>query len=156
MRLEFLAIAFFASICPKFALCDTDGRLERCEPYRATVERLLRENGVSEDYYYLMVAESGCRESAKSSKGAIGFWQMMPATGRRHGCTDLHDLECATRAAASYIRHLSQKFHGDDIIAAYNMGGHNLARNGRTAEAKGLIAAFKKLKKQEKKNVSFG
>lgn len=152
MRLEFIAIAFFASICPRFALCDTDGRLERCEPYRATVESLLRENGVSEDYYYLMVAESGCRESAKSSKGAIGFWQMMPATGRAHGCYDLLDLECATKAAASYIRHLSQKFHGDDIIAAYNMGGHNYTRIGMTAEARGLIQAVRKLKKQGKKD----
>lgn len=152
MRLEFLAFAFFASIFPKFAFCDTDGRLERCEPYRATVERLLRENGVSEDYYYLMVVESGCRESARSSKGAIGFWQMMPATGRRHGCANLHDLECATKAAASYIRHLSQKFHGDDIIAAYNMGGHNYARIGMTAEARGLIQTVRKLKKQGKKD----
>ena len=151
MRLEFLAIAFFASICPKFAFCDTDGRLERCEPYRATVERLLRENGVSEDYYYLMVAESGCRD-AESSKGALGFWQMMPATGRAHGCDDLRDLECATKAAASYIRHLSQKFHGDDIIAAYNMGGHNYARIGMTAEARGLIQTVRKLRKQGKKD----
>lgn len=148
MRHEFLAIAFFASICPRFALCDTDGRLERCEPYRATVERVLSENGVSTDYYYLMVAESGCRDD-ESSKGAIGFWQMMPATGRAHGCDDLRDLECATNAAASYIMHLSRRFSGGDIIAAYNMGGHNYSRIGMTNEARGLIQTVRKLKKQD-------
>lgn len=150
MKPWFFLILIFALICPVFAFCEPDGRLERCEPYRACVSRLLRENGISEDYFYLMAAESGCRDSAKSSKGALGFWQMMPATGRAHGCADLHDLECATRAAASYLKDLSTRFRGDDIIAAYNMGGHNLARNGRTAEAKGLIAAFKKLKRQGK------
>ena len=149
MRHEFLAVAFLASICPKFAFCDIDGRLARCEPYRATVERVLSENGVSTDYYYLMVAESGCRESAKSSKGALGFWQMMPATGRAHGCDDLRDLECATNAAASYIMHLSRRFSGDDIIAAYNMGGHKYSRIGMTADARGLIQTSRKLKKQD-------
>lgn len=148
MRLEFLAVVFLVSICPKFAFCEPDGRLDRCEPYRATVERVLSENGASTDYYYLMVAESGCRD-AESSKGAIGFWQMMPATGRAHGCDDLRDLECATNAAASYIMHLSRRFSGDDIIAAYNMGGHNYSRIGMTAEARGLIQTVRKLKKQD-------
>ena len=150
MRLIFV-IAFFASIWPKFAFCEPDGRLARCEPYRASVVQILRENGISERFYYLMVAESGCRAlDVRSRKGAVGFWQMMPATGRAHGCKDLENLECATRAAASYLKDLSTRFRGDDIIAAYNMGGHNLARHGMTAEAKGLIYAVRKLEKQDK------
>ena len=50
------------------------------------------------------------------------------------------------------MRHLSKKFHGDDIIAAYNMGGHNYARIGMTAEARGLIQTVRKLKKQGEKD----
>lgn len=150
MRLIF-ATAFFASILPAVAFCETDGRLARCEPFRPAVTQILRENGVSDRFYYLMVAESGCRAmDVRSRKGAVGFWQMMPATGKAHGCEDLEDLECATRAAASYLRDLSTRFRGDDIIAAYNQGGHNLAKHGMSAEARGLIQAVRKLEKQDK------
>lgn len=150
MRLTFAA-AFFALNLPSVAFCEPDGRLARCEPFRPAVTKILRENGVSDRFYYLMVAESGCRDlTVRSRKGAVGFWQMMPATGRAHGCEDLEDLECATRAAASYLRDLSTRFRGDDIIAAYNQGGHNLARRGMTAEARGLIQTVLKLEKQDK------
>ena len=150
MRLIFV-MAFSASILPAVAFCEPDGRLARCEPFRPAVTQILRENGVPERFYYIMVAESGCRAlDVRSRKGAVGFWQMMPATGRAHGCEDLEDLECATRAAASYLRDLSTRFRGDDVIAAYNQGGHNLARHGMTAEARGLIQAVRKLEKQDK------
>ena len=150
MRLIFV-MAFFALNLPSVAFCKPDGRLARCEPFRPAVTQILRENGVSERFYFLMVAESGCRAlDVRSRKGAVGFWQMMPATGKAHGCEDLEDLECATRAAASYLRDLSKRFRGDDIIAAYNMGGHNFAKHGMTAEARGLIQTVRKLEKQDK------
>ena len=150
MRLIF-ATAFFALNLPAVAFCEPDGRLARCEPFRPAVTQILRENGVSDRFYYLMVAESGCRAmDVRSRKGAVGFWQMMPATGKAHGCEDLEDLECATRAAASYLRDLSTRFRGDDIIAAYNQGGHNLAKHGMSAEARGLIRAVRELEKQDK------
>lgn len=133
-------LLIFLLILPSVAFCDTDERLVRCEPYRASVVKILRENGVDEQFYFLMVAESGCRSaSVTSGKGAVGFWQMMPATARSHGCDNLEDLECATKAAASYLKDLSTRFDGDDIIAAWNQGGHNLKRNGMTEEARGLI-----------------
>ena len=150
--MRILAFLFFALI-PASALCDTDARLVRCEPFRATVTKILKENGLPERFYFLMVAESGCRsKDVRSPRGAVGFWQMMPATGRAHGCDNLEDLECATRAAASYLKDLSKRFKGDDIIAAWNQGGHNLQRNGRSAEAQGLINRFHSLKKEGGKN----
>lgn len=150
MRLVFV-MAFFASILPSVALCEPDGRLARCEPFRPAVTKILRENGLPDRLYYLMVAESGCLSNdVRSHKGAVGYWQLMPATGKAHGCEELEDLECATRAAASYLKDLSTRFQGDDIIAAYNQGGHNLARHGMTAEARGLIQTVRKLEKQDK------
>lgn len=156
MRL-IMMIAFFALLSPRTAFCAPDGRLARCEPFRPAVVQILRENGIPERFYFLMVAESGCRAlDVRSRKGAVGFWQLMPATARAHGCEDPEELECATRAAASYLKDLSRRFSGDDIIAAYNQGGHNFARRGMTAEARGLIQAVRKLEKQDKesKNVS--
>lgn len=145
-----VVIFIFALFLPSIAFCDTDGRLVRCEPYRASVVKILKENGVEERFYFLMVAESGCRaKDIRSHRGAVGFWQMMPATARAHGCDDPTDLECSTRAAASYLKDLSKRFSGDDIIAAWNQGGHNFVRYGMSAEAKGLIRRFNYLRRQK-------
>lgn len=145
-RMRILATLFFALILPSTAFCDTDKRLVRCEPFRATVVKILKENGLPERFYFLMVAESGCRsKDVRSHRGAVGFWQMMPATGRAHGCDNLEDLECATKAATSYLKDLSKRFKGDEIIAAWNMGGHNFRKHGMTPEARGLIRRVKYL-----------
>lgn len=150
--MKIILALLFALILPATAFCDTDGRLDRCAPYRATVTQILKENGLPERFYYLMVAESGCRSpGVTSKKGAVGFWQMTPATARAHGCDNPADLECATRAAASYLKDLSTRFEGDDIIAAYNQGGHNLKRNGMTPEARGLIQTVKRLERYDRR-----
>lgn len=124
--------------------------LERCEDHRARVERILAEEDVSTDYYYLMVAESKCTPDAESDKGAQGPWQLMPSTARHYGCDDPHDIECATRAAAAYIRHLEGMFNKfSDVIIAYNMGGHNYRKHGATAEAKDLLWRVRRIKKHD-------
>lgn len=124
--------------------------LEKCSPYREQVEIILKSEAVSIDYYYLMVAESRCTDKAVSVKGALGFWQLMPATGKHYGCSNLHDIECSTRAAARYIRHLQSQFkHFEDVIMAYNMGGHNYRRYGATKQAKGLLYTVKRMMKND-------
>ena len=126
---------------PAFA----DGRLERCEPYKADVQAKLAENGLPTWLYYLMVAESGCRDEAESDKGAKGYWQLMPYTARVYGCEDPHNLECATEAAIGYLKHLSKRFSGFDLVRAYNRGGTNLQRKGTTKEAEGLVHTVRRL-----------
>lgn len=148
--MKIILTLLFALILPATAFCDTDKRLVRCEPFRASVTKILKENGLPERFYYLMVAESGCRsKDVRSHRGAVGFWQMMPATGRAHGCSNLEDLECATKSAASYLKDLSKRFKGDDVIAAWNMGGHNFRKYGMTPEARGLIRRVKYLEEIE-------
>lgn len=126
--------------------------LERCEDHRARVERILAEEDISTDYYYLMVAESKCTPDAESDKGAQGPWQLMPLTAKHYGCDDPHDIECATRAAAGYIRHLEAMFGKfSDVIIAYNMGGRNYKRMGATAEAKGLLWTVQRIKANDER-----
>lgn len=118
---------------------DYSSWLKNCSKYRETVESMLEKENVSKDYYYLMVAESRCTLKAESHKGARGFWQLMPRTGKHYGCSNLDDIECSTRAAILYIKHLQSTFRTfKDVIFAYNMGGHNYKRNGATNEAIGL------------------
>ena len=132
---------------PSEAHADKLAWLAKCAPYRAQVEAILVEENISLDYYYLLVAESKCTINAISSEGAMGFWQMLRSTAKHYGCDDPHDLEDATRAAAAYIKHLQESFSTfDDVIAAYNMGGHNLKKRGRTQAAKNLVFTVKYLK----------
>ena len=129
--MKILLTLIFAFILPSVAFCDVDGRLLRCEPFREATVKILRENGISDRFYFLMVAESGCRSpDVTSEKGAVGFWQLMPSTARAYGCGNPEDFECATRAAARYLRHLMEMFDGDLpwAVAAYNTGGGNLKR----------------------------
>lgn len=136
-----LFIIFMVILFPISAFAD--GRLDRCLPYKEEISSILESEGVSSDYFYLAVCESGCKIKT-SSKGARGFFQVIPATYRHHkpdDCSieDIDDIECNTRAAARYIKHLQKRFKEMSILVkAYNRGGTNLLRKGTTREADGL------------------
>lgn len=139
-----VAISMF--IC--FQCSAQESWLDRCEQYREQVESALVDNGLSTDYYYLMVAESRCTINAESNAGARGFWQLMPRTSRKYGCSHPHDLSCATRAAIAYIKRLESEFKTfRDVIYAYNMGGHNYRRAKKpSGEAVDLFMKVQRLK----------
>lgn len=125
--------------------------LRSCDANRATVQAILRDEGVSVEYYYLMVAESRCRENAESKAGARGFWQLMPATSKSYGCNNPHDLSCSTHAAAKYIKSLEARFNTfEEVIIAYNMGGHNYKKHGKSAQALGLVRRVRMIQKADK------
>lgn len=106
-----------------------DTYMERCEPYRETVERILVEEGVPVEYFALLLAESGCDLDNISHRGAQGAWQLMPATARHYGVKDANNLEQSTRGAARYLKSLIGRFHSMEwVVAAYNAGGTNLKR----------------------------
>lgn len=148
--LAIVAIAIALSIATYASCRDFSSWLDACRPYRTHVESVLQAEGVDPQYYFLMVAESRCTANATSPKGARGFWQMMPATAKHYSCSDLDDLQCATRAAARYIKHLQSEFQSfDRVVMAWNMGGHNYARNGAGPEARGLLSRAKAIMAQD-------
>jgi len=102
--------------------------LKRSPQWQDTMLTILKSQGIPEDFYYLMVAESAVR-NVRSPAGAQGFWQFMPQTAKEYGMRvdayvdERNDPIRATRAAAKYLKRAHGKF-GDWAIAAasYNMG----------------------------------
>lgn len=100
------------------------------------IKEILVTQDLSEDYIHLADAESGFKTDARSKKGAVGVWQLMPATARRFGLVvnksvdDRLDYVKSTYAASQYLKHLEQMFDGDFrwTVAAYNAGGHNIRK----------------------------
>lgn len=93
-----------------------------------TIERILAEEGVPDDFKYLAVAESDLRLKT-SYAGAKGYWQFMKATGKQYKLEindevdERYHIEKSTRAAAKYIKWMKNKFGSwTSAAAAYNVG----------------------------------
>ncbi len=74
--------------------------------------------------YAQMHQESAFKKKARSHKGASGLMQLMPATARRFGVTDIYDPQQNIDAGIKYMRWLLNKFGGDVVLAlaGYNAG----------------------------------
>jgi soluble lytic murein transglycosylase len=86
----------------------------------------------------VIYAESKFHADAKSSSGAIGLMQLLPATaqgialhtgGSKFETADLYDPEINVRYGAWYLRHLLDKYDDERrALAAYNAGQDNVDR----------------------------
>ena len=149
--MRFFVAVVFLLFCSCACAKDFDAYRSRCEPFRHDVENMLSAAGISPDYFYLLVAESHCDCEAKSKAGAVGCWQMMPATARKYGCSNPYDLECETKSAAKYLRHLEQKCGMDNVVYCWHDGGSNFLRKGEATQgAKGLLWQVRHLEKTDK------
>ncbi|KAA5536300.1 lytic transglycosylase domain-containing protein [Taibaiella lutea] len=92
------------------------------------IEKILKQQGVPEDFKYLCVAESSL-QNPTSPAGAIGYWQFMTATGKQYGLVindevdERYNLEKSTIAACKYLNAAYAKFGSWTAAAAsYNCG----------------------------------
>ena len=69
---------------------------------------------------------------AVSPKGACGLMQLMPATAKRFGVTELFDASQSAEGGARYLRWLLDRFEGriDLALAGYNAGEGAVDRHG--------------------------
>ena len=74
--------------------------------------------------YAQMHQESSFKIRATSHKGASGLMQLMPATARRFGVTQIYDPKQNIDAGVKYMRWLLDTFSGDVVLAlaGYNAG----------------------------------
>jgi membrane-bound lytic murein transglycosylase D len=102
--------------------------MKRSAKYLPTIEKILQENGVPDDFKYLVMAESGMM-NVVSPAGARGFWQIMPATAKEYDLEVSNDvderyhLEKSTLAACKYLKKAFANFgNWTSVAASYNMG----------------------------------
>ncbi|TAK35841.1 MAG: lytic transglycosylase domain-containing protein [Saprospiraceae bacterium] len=100
--------------------------------YFPVIEKILKENGIPEDFKYAAVAESDFRNGT-SGAGARGVWQLMQSTAKDHGLEvgeevdERLNLEKATLVACQHLKHYYERFGNWTLAAAaYNMGAHGL------------------------------
>ncbi|MGO4883586.1 MAG: lytic transglycosylase domain-containing protein [Bryobacteraceae bacterium] len=102
-------------------------------PLAETVNRIARQNQVSPELVDSVIqVESNYNPNALSPKGAQGLMQLIPATARRFGVSDVFDPEDNVQGGARYLRYLLELYRGDEALAlaAYNAGEGAVARYG--------------------------
>lgn len=97
------------------------------------VERIAAEHAVSPQLIHSVIrAESNYDSGAVSPKGALGLMQLIPATARRFGVSDVFDPLENIQGGVKYLRYLLDLYDGDYplVLAAYNAGEGAVTRYG--------------------------
>jgi len=109
-------------------------------PYRETFQQHAQAASISATWAYgIARAESLFMRDVRSSAGAIGLMQLMPATGRTvareiklpySGLNTLTDPDKNIRLGTSYLAKMADRYGGNRVLAtaAYNAGPHRVDR----------------------------
>ena len=101
--------------------------------YDQSFREIMRRHGLPEDLAYLPHVESSFQSNARSSAGASGIWQFMPATGRQYmtvnGQVDeRYDPIIAADGAARYLSQAYRRLGSWPLaITSYNHGQGGIA-----------------------------
>ena len=113
--------------------------LRRMTRYFPLIEKILKENGIPEDFKYLAMAESGLNENAVSPARASGLWQFMVSAAKTYKVetgdnVDLrYNVEEAAKAACRYFKHAYKIYGNWTLVAAsYNVGIAGVSRRKNT------------------------
>ena len=99
--------------------------LARSEAIEDTVTQIAAEHSLPPQLLHSVIrVESNYNPVAVSEKGALGLMQLIPATARRFGVSDVFNPVENIQGGAKYLRYLLDLYHGDYrlALAAYNAG----------------------------------
>lgn len=109
--------------------------LSRSTRYEKLMKKVLKDNGLPEDLFYIALIESGFNSQARSHASAVGYWQFIRGTGKRYGLEinslvdERKDPVLATQAAAEYFKGLYSVFGSWYLaMASYNVGENRVKR----------------------------
>lgn len=118
--------------------------LDRVNLFFPIVERVLQEEGISQDFRYQIIQESAMVSDAVHTSNTVGFWQFKDFTAAEVGLQinghvdERMHITTATRGAARYLRSHNQ--HLDNWLysmLAYNQGRGYVERNTNWKKYKG-------------------
>lgn len=118
-------------------------KAERARIYFPIIEQIFREEGLPDDFKYLVLQESALIPDAVSTSNAVGFWQFKDFTALEMGLRVDRDIDerlniaASSRAAARYIIKNNQFF--DNWLYAlqsYQMGAGGVMKSVKDTEAR--------------------
>jgi membrane-bound lytic murein transglycosylase D len=102
--------------------------IKRAARWKPEITKILRREGIPEDFFYLCIAESHL-SNANSPAGAKGFWQFLEGTAKIYNLEvtdqvdERYDPIKSTEAACKYLKDAHKSFKNWTLVAAsYNMG----------------------------------
>ncbi|MEQ8478719.1 lytic transglycosylase domain-containing protein [Fulvivirga sp.] len=108
--------------------------MKRANKWFPEMEKILRENGIPEDFKYLAAIEGGFMNEV-SPANAVGFWQIRKDAGKENGLEIGNDVDerydpiKSTEAACKYLNKAYKKFgNWTNVAASYNRGMSGLGR----------------------------
>jgi hypothetical protein len=100
-------------------------------PYADVIKAAASRHGLDPNLVHALIrAESNYEPRARSSRGARGLMQLMPATLRTYQVRNAYDPAANVEAGTRYLRTLLDRFPLAQALAAYNAGADAVVRYG--------------------------